>query len=42
MSAAKRATIPLLSRELNEKRQDPGKFEDIPKIPRVSGDSKGL
>lgn len=42
MSAAKRTGVPLLSRELNEKQADPGKFEDIPRIPKIAGDSKGL
>lgn len=34
--------LPGLSRELNEPRPDPGRFEDIPKIPTIAGDSKGL
>jgi hypothetical protein len=38
------ATIPKkqpLSKQLSEGFQDPGMFEDIPKVRKVSGDSNG-
>lgn len=41
MSSASKARVQQLSEQLAVPRQDPGKFEDIPKIPRIAGDSTG-
>lgn len=42
MSSASRARVQQLSEQLVVPRQDPGMFEDIPRIPTLAGDSVGL
>ncbi|KAK0259278.1 hypothetical protein LTR91_006069 [Friedmanniomyces endolithicus] len=41
MSKAARARVQALSEQLVKPRQDPGTFEDIPRIPTIAGDSNG-
>ncbi|KAK0352467.1 hypothetical protein LTR91_026172 [Friedmanniomyces endolithicus] len=41
MSRAARARVQALSEQLVKPRQDPGTFEDIPRIPTIAGDSNG-
>lgn len=41
MSSAAKARVQALSEQLSKPREDPGMFEDIPKIPTIAGDSAG-
>lgn len=41
MSSAPKQRLQALSEQLSVPRPDPGMFEDIPKIPRIAGDSTG-
>lgn len=41
MSGAAKARVQALSEQLSKAREDPGKFEDIPRIPQIAGDSAG-
>ena len=41
MTSAAKARVQALSEQLVKPRADPGKFEDIPKIPTIAGPSNG-
>lgn len=39
MTSAAKQRLAALSEQLVKEREDPGMFEDIPRIPRIAGDS---
>lgn len=41
MSSASKARLQQLSEQLVKPREDPGTFENIPRIPTIAGDSNG-
>ena len=41
MTSSPKARVQALSEQLATPREDPGTFEDIPKIVRIAGDSAG-